>query len=72
MNNRIISDPTICGGEACISSTRIPVSAILTHLASGESHEDILKSFPRLKKEDLLAALEYTAFLATEKMMPSE
>lgn len=69
MNNSITSDPAICGGKACISNTRIPVSVILSHLASGESYEDILINFPRLKKENLLAALEYAAYLTTEKLI---
>lgn len=72
MNNRITSNPDICGGEPCISDTRIPVSVILSHLAAGETYEDILKSFPRLNKEDILAALEFAAFLATEKTVPAE
>ena len=71
MNNRIISNPEICGGEPCIANTRIPVSVILSHLASGETQEEVLKQFPRLTKDDILAALEYAAYLATEKMIPS-
>lgn len=72
MNNRITSNSDICGGEPCISDTRIPVSVILTHLAAGETYENILKNFPRLKKEDILAALEFAAFLATEKTVSAE
>jgi uncharacterized protein (DUF433 family) len=67
MNPRIISDPNICGGEPCIKGTRIPVHVILSHLATGEDYEIILKHFPRLTKEDILACLEYASFLATEK-----
>ncbi len=66
-NPRIISDPTICGGESCIKGTRIPVHVILSHLAAGEDYETILKNFPRIKREDILACLEYAAYLSTEK-----
>jgi uncharacterized protein (DUF433 family) len=68
MNSRIISDPSICGGEPCIRDTRIPVHAILSHLAAGEDYDTILKNFPRLKREDILACLEYAAYLSTEKV----
>ncbi len=68
MNSRIISDPRICGGEPCIKDTRIPVHVILGHLASGEDYNAILRNFPRLKREDILACLEYAAYLSTEKV----
>ncbi len=67
MNPRIISDPNICGGEPCVKGTRIPVHIILSHLAAGEDYATILKHFPKLTKEDILACLEYASFLATEK-----
>jgi len=66
-NSRIVSDPKICGGEPCIKGTRIPVRIILSHLASGEDYETILKNFPRLKRDDIKACLEYAAYLSTEK-----
>ena len=68
MKPRIVSDFNICGGEPCINGTRIPVHIILSHLASGEDYETVLKQFPRLTREDILACLEYASFLATEKM----
>ncbi|MCG3115374.1 MAG: DUF433 domain-containing protein [Candidatus Manganitrophus sp. SA1] len=71
MNPRIVSDPQICGGEPCIQGTRIPVQVILSHLAAGEDHQTLLKQFPRLTQEDILACLEYAAFLATEKVAPA-
>lgn len=71
MNPRLVSDPQISGGEPCIQGTRIPVQAILSHLAAGEDHQTLLKQFPRLTQEDILACLEYAAFLATEKVAPA-
>lgn len=69
MNERIVSDPKICGGEACLKGTRIPVHVVLSHLAAGETYEQILENFPRLKLEDIYACLEYAASLATEKIV---
>lgn len=69
MLDRITVNPEICGGEACIKGTRIPVHIILSHLAAGDDYETILKNFPRLTKEDIQACLEYASYLATEKAM---
>ena len=68
VNSRIISDPNVCGGEPCIKGTRIPVHIILSHLAAGEDYDTILRNFPRLEREDILACLEYAAYLSTEKV----
>jgi uncharacterized protein (DUF433 family) len=69
---RISVDPQICHGTACISGTRIPVSVILDNLAEGISREDILKSYPSLKSEDIDAALAYAALLAKERQIAIE
>jgi uncharacterized protein (DUF433 family) len=70
LSHRIVSDPEICSGEPCVAGTRIPVWVILSHLASGEDIETILRNFPRLSREDILACLEYASYLATEKVVP--
>lgn len=72
MNKRIVSDPAICGGEPCIAGTRIQTSVILSHLAAGDSYDEILRQFPRMKREDILAVLEYAAYLSTEKAVALE
>jgi len=61
---RISVDPGICHGKACIKGTRVMVSIILDNLAGGVSREQILKSYPSLKAEDIDAALCYAAELA--------
>ena len=67
MNETIVSNPLICGGEPCIKGTRIPVHIILSHLAAGDDFDTILKNFPRITEKDIRACLEYAAYLATEK-----
>ena len=59
MNERITSDPQVCGGEPCVKGTCIPVRIILSHIASGEDYSIILKQFPRIQIEDIMACLEY-------------
>jgi len=64
--DRISTDPQICHGRACIKGTRIMVAVILDNLASGNSPEEILKSYPTLCPEDIKAAISYGAELAKE------
>jgi len=68
MNERIVADPKICGGEPCIKGTRIPVKVVLSHLAAGESHADIVGNFPSLTEADVRACLEFASYLATERV----
>ena len=66
---RIALNPEICHGKACIKGTRIMVSVVLDNLAEDTSMENILKSYPSLKKEDILASLEYVAALTKEEII---
>ena len=56
----VVSDPGILGGEAVIKGTRIPVSLILGHLASGMSMDEITYEYD-ITREDIFAALAYAA-----------
>jgi uncharacterized protein (DUF433 family) len=71
LNSRIVVDPDICGGEPCIQGTRIPSHIILSHMAAGDTEEDILKNFPNITHQDILACLGYATYLSTEKMVPA-
>lgn len=64
---RISVDPQICHGKACITGTRIMVSIILDNLVSGLTQDEILMSYPSLKKEDIQAAIAYAAILTKER-----
>ena len=64
----IISDPEILGGEAVIKGTRIPVSLILGHLASGMSVDELIYEYD-LVKEDIYSALAYAAKRIGEEAM---
>jgi len=68
MNPRITIDPEVCSGEPCIRETRIPVHVILSHLAAGEDEKTLLKNFPNITHQDILACLEYASFVTTEKV----
>ena len=59
----ITQDPEILGGKPIIKGTRMSVESILELLASGMSAEGILKDYPILKREHILAAIEYASRL---------
>jgi uncharacterized protein (DUF433 family) len=67
---RIIADPMICHGKACIRGTRIMVSVILDNLAEGITEAEILKSYPSLKPDDVKATISYAAELTRERLVP--
>lgn len=54
-------NPHIRFGKPCITGTRITVYDVLGYLASGMTQEEILKDFPQLTKEHMLACLSYAA-----------
>jgi uncharacterized protein (DUF433 family) len=66
---KISIHPDICHGKACIKGTRIMVSIILDNLAEGVEIEEILKSYPTLKKDDIYASMSYAAELARERII---
>jgi uncharacterized protein (DUF433 family) len=48
-------------GKPCIRGMRITVYDVLSYLAAGMTHEELLDDFPYLTKEDILACLSYAA-----------
>ena len=59
--DRITMEPGKRGGRPTIRGLRITVYDVLSYLASGMTHEEILRDFPSLTEEDILASLEYAA-----------
>ena len=57
----ITIEPGKRGGKPCIRGMRITVYDVLEYLASGMSEQEILKDFPYLTKEDVLACLSFAA-----------
>lgn len=70
MNNRISIDSNICHGQACIKNTRIPVHQIVHMLANGDTIENLLEAYPTIKRDDILACLDYAAELTEELVTP--
>jgi uncharacterized protein (DUF433 family) len=69
--NHIESKPTVLYGKPVIKNTRIPVDLLLEKLSEGESIDGLLKSYPRLKREDILAALAFAAEMIKNEIVHS-
>jgi uncharacterized protein (DUF433 family) len=66
--DRIVRDQKICGGEPVFKGTRVTLRTVLASLAAGDSVEEVLTDFPRLKREDIQAAIAFAAASAEEDL----
>lgn len=57
----ITIEPGKRSGKACIRGMRITIYDVLSYLASGMTHTEILDDFPYLTQEDIFACLSYAA-----------
>jgi len=53
------STPGVCGGEPCIVRTRIPVWVLEQARRLGSREQELLRSYPTLRAEDLANAWAY-------------
>lgn len=66
LSERIVVDSGVLAGKPVIRGTRLAVEFVLELLAAGQSEEEILKNYPGLTREDILACLSYASYLAHE------
>lgn len=59
MEDLIEINPKIMVGKPVIKGTRITVELVLEKLAGDESVNEILASYPHLKREQILACVDY-------------
>lgn len=69
--DRIAINPDILVGKPIIKGTRLSVEFILELLTERWTYEDILKNYPQLSYEDILAAIEYSLELIKEEKVYS-
>jgi uncharacterized protein (DUF433 family) len=67
---RITFDPNVMGGRACLRGLRITVAQVVNLVANGMSVADIVREYPDLEPDDVVQALRYAAFLASEETRP--
>jgi len=63
-------DPHVMGGKPCIRGIRITVGAITGVLASCESIDSVLGSYPSLERDDVYAALAYALCRVADDDLP--
>jgi uncharacterized protein (DUF433 family) len=71
VNDRIITSPEVLVGKPVIRGTRLSVDFILGLLADNWTYEEVLKNYPGLVMEDILACLEYAATVLKEERVIS-
>jgi uncharacterized protein (DUF433 family) len=69
-HEHIVVDPKTCHGRPCIRGTRIMVSVVLDNLAAGLTPDEIIRSLPALKADDIKASIAYAADLARDRVVP--
>ena len=66
LSERIVVDPQLLDGKPVIRGTRLAVESILELLAAGQSENELMRNYPGLAREDILACLSYASYLAHE------
>lgn len=67
---RITMDPAVMGGKPCIKGTRVTVGTILGLITSGADRPEILKLYPYLSEDDIVAALGHGTWRYEEREIP--
>jgi len=65
--DRITLNPEVMSGKPCIRGMRVTVGMIVSQIGAGQSVESLLEDFPCLEREDIMQALQYAAWLASER-----
>ncbi len=68
---RIAVDTEVLVGKPVIKGTRLAVEFIVGLLAEGWSEADVLRNYPGITREDILACLAYAReLLSSERVYP--
>ncbi len=71
IQDRIEINPAVLAGKPVIKGTRIAVEFIIELLAQDWPESEILKNYPQLRHEDILAALNYSAEMLKQETVYS-
>ena len=68
---RITIDPAVLAGKPVIRGTRIAVDFVVGLLAQGWTEADIIRNYPGVGRDDIVACLQYASeVLQAEKVYP--
>ncbi len=65
--DRITQSPAVMGGKPCIRGMRVTVGMIVGQIAAGHTIDEMLAGYPYLEREDIVQALRYAAWRASER-----
>ncbi len=65
----ITFDKNILGGKPIIKGTRISIELILEWLASGATVDQIVESYPHLKREAVQEAIRYATDISKNEIL---
>jgi uncharacterized protein (DUF433 family) len=69
---RIALDPHVLSGKPVVRGTRLAVEFLVGLLAQGWTEAEILRNYPGLTRDDLLACLAYAGeLLSAERVYPN-
>jgi uncharacterized protein (DUF433 family) len=69
--DRIVLDPAVLAGKPVVRGTRLAVEFIVGLLGDGWTEAEILRNYPGLVREDILACLQYAGeVMRAEKAYP--
>ena len=69
---RITLAPEVLAGKPVVRGTRLSVEFVIGLLADAWSEADILKNYPDITHDDIIACLAYARdILSSEKVFPS-
>jgi uncharacterized protein (DUF433 family) len=71
-HSRITLDPEVLAGKPVIRDTRLSVEFVIGLMADGWVEADILRNYPGISHDDIIACLAYARdTLGSEKVFPS-
>lgn len=65
--DRITMNPDVMRGKACIRGMRVTVGMVVGQIGAGQTIDELLEDYPYLEREDVLQALRYASWLASER-----
>lgn len=57
----IVQDRKICRGQPVIKGTRVPLRTVLVSLAQGSTINELLREFPTLSEQAVIAVIAFAA-----------
>jgi uncharacterized protein (DUF433 family) len=65
--DRITRNPAVMNGKACVRGMRVTVGMIVGQISAGHTPDELLASYPYLEREDIVQALRYASWLASDR-----